>query len=67
VSISAVNSAPRRHYKVAVEGKLFSIGAECDTTGSNDFYLAFAATRKIMLWPFRGESWACSAAIADHG
>ena len=38
-----------RHHKVAVEGKLFGIGAESCTVGSNDFYLAYAATRKTLL------------------
>ena len=38
-----------KHHKVAVEGKLFGIGAESYTTGSNDFYLAYAATRKVLL------------------
>jgi L-rhamnose isomerase len=37
------------HHKVAVEGKLFGIGTETYTVGSNDFYLAYAATRKILL------------------
>lgn len=38
-----------RHHKVAVEGKLFGIGAESYTVGSNEFYLAYAATRKTLL------------------
>jgi len=38
-----------QHHKVAVEGKLFGIGTESYTAGSNDFYLAYAATRKILL------------------
>lgn len=38
-----------RHHKVAVEGKLFGIGAESYTPGSNEFYLAYAATRKTLL------------------
>jgi L-rhamnose isomerase len=38
-----------KHHKVAVEGKLFGIGTESYTAGSNDFYLAYAATRKILL------------------
>jgi L-rhamnose isomerase len=38
-----------KHHKVAVEGKLFGIGAESYTEGSNDFYLAYAATRKTLL------------------
>ncbi|MGA7340003.1 MAG: L-rhamnose isomerase [Terracidiphilus sp.] len=37
------------HHSVAVEGKLFGIGAESYTVGSNDFYLAYAATRQILL------------------
>jgi L-rhamnose isomerase len=37
------------HHKVAVEGKLFGIGSESYTAGSNDFYLAYAATRKTLL------------------
>ena len=37
------------HHKVAVEGKLFGIGAESYTVGSNDFYLGYAATRKTLL------------------
>ena len=37
------------HHKLAVEGKLFGIGAESFTVGSNDFYLAYAATRKLLL------------------
>jgi L-rhamnose isomerase len=32
-----------------VEGKLFGIGTESYTAGSNDFYLAYAATRKVLL------------------
>jgi L-rhamnose isomerase len=32
-----------------VEGKLFGIGAESYTVGSNEFYLAYATSRKIML------------------
>jgi L-rhamnose isomerase len=38
-----------KHHKIAVEGKLFGIGAESYTPGSNDFYLAYAATRKTLL------------------
>ena len=37
------------NHKLAVEGKLFGIGAESYTVGSNDFYLAYAATRKLLL------------------
>jgi L-rhamnose isomerase len=36
-------------HKVAVEGKLFGIGAESYTPGSNEFYMAYAATRKTLL------------------
>jgi L-rhamnose isomerase len=38
-----------KHHKVAVEGKLFGIGAESYTVGSNEFYMAYAATRKVLL------------------
>jgi len=44
--LAAVKGA---HHKVAVEGKLFGIGAESYTTGSNEFYMAYAATRKTLL------------------
>ncbi len=37
------------HHKVAVEGKLFGIGAESCTVGSNEFYMAYAATRRTLL------------------
>ena len=37
------------HHKNGVEGKLFGIGAESYTVGSNDFYLGYAATRKTLL------------------
>ena len=38
-----------RNHKVAVEGKLFGIGAESYTVGSNEFYMAYAATRNTLL------------------
>jgi len=38
-----------RFHRDAVEGKLFGIGAESYTVGSNEFYLAYAVSRKIML------------------
>jgi L-rhamnose isomerase len=44
--LAAVNG---KHHKVAVEGKLFGIGAESYTVGSNEFYMAYAATRKTLL------------------
>ena len=37
------------HHRVAVEGKLFGIGAESYTVGSNEFYMAYAATRKTLI------------------
>ena len=37
------------HHKVSVEGKLFGIGAESYTVGSNEFYLGYAATRDVLL------------------
>jgi L-rhamnose isomerase len=36
-------------HRDAVEGKLFGIGAESYTVGSNEFYLAYATSRKVML------------------
>jgi L-rhamnose isomerase len=41
--------ADGKHHKVALEGKLFGIGAESYTVGSNEFYMAYAATRKTLL------------------
>jgi L-rhamnose isomerase len=38
-----------KHHKVAVEGKLFGIGAESYTVGTNEFYMAYAATRNTLL------------------
>jgi L-rhamnose isomerase len=38
-----------RYHKDAVESKLFGIGAEAYTVGSNEFYLGYAATREIAL------------------
>jgi len=49
-SLDEIISAPiGDHHKVAVEGKLFGIGTESYTVGSNGFYLAYAASRKILL------------------
>jgi len=49
-SLDAILSAmDGKHHKVAVEGKLFGIGAESCTVGSNEFYMAYAATRKTLL------------------
>ncbi|MGF1735916.1 L-rhamnose isomerase [Photobacterium satsumensis] len=36
-------------HKDAVESKLFGIGAEAYTVGSNEFYLGYAASRNILL------------------
>jgi L-rhamnose isomerase len=38
-----------RHQRDAVEGKLFGLGAESYTTGSSEFYLGYAISRKVML------------------
>jgi len=38
-----------KNHKVAVEGKLFGIGAESFTVGSNDFYTAYAAQNNTLL------------------
>ncbi|MGJ4952851.1 L-rhamnose isomerase [Bradyrhizobium sp. HKCCYLS20291] len=39
----------RAFHKDAVEGKLFGIGAEAFTVGSNEFYLAYAVKRGTLL------------------
>jgi L-rhamnose isomerase len=39
---------PRFHMD-AVEGKLFGLGAESYTVGSNEFYLGYAVSRKVLL------------------
>ena len=45
-----INAAvPSRHHIVAVEGKLFGIGAESYTVGSNEFYTAYAVSRNTTL------------------
>lgn len=38
-----------RYNRDAVEGKLFGIGSESYVTGSHEFYLAYAVTRKVLL------------------
>jgi L-rhamnose isomerase len=38
-----------RYNRDAVESKLFGLGAESYTTGSNEFYLGYAVSRKVML------------------
>jgi len=40
---------PAELHRDAVESKLFGIGAESYTVGSNEFYLGYAATRNVML------------------
>ncbi len=40
---------PEKFNKDAVEGKVFGIGAESFTVGSNDFYLAYAVSRNKLL------------------
>jgi L-rhamnose isomerase len=40
---------PKAFHRDAVEGKLFGIGAESCTIGSNEFYLAYAISRKVLL------------------
>ncbi len=39
----------QKHHIDAIEGKLFGIGAESYTVGSNDFYLAYAAKNNVAL------------------
>jgi L-rhamnose isomerase len=38
-----------RHNRDAVEGKLFGLGAESYTTGSHEFYLGYAISRRVLL------------------
>lgn len=44
-----LNALSGKHHKLAVEGKLFGIGTESCTIGSNEFYMAYAATRNTLL------------------
>ncbi|WED28731.1 L-rhamnose isomerase [Vibrio sp. DW001] len=39
----------KKYHKDAVESKLFGIGTEAYTAGSNEFYLGYAASRDVML------------------
>lgn len=49
-SLDAIlGAAAEKCHRVAVEGKLFGIGAESFTVGSNEFYFAYAATRHTLL------------------
>lgn len=49
-ALDEITAAPcGKDHKVAVEGKVFGIGAESYTPGSNDFYLAYAVSRKLLL------------------
>jgi L-rhamnose isomerase len=50
-SLDAVIAKPIPHvvHRDAVESKLFGLGAESYTVGSNEFYLGYAASRKTML------------------
>jgi L-rhamnose isomerase len=43
------SSLSGERHKIAVEGKLFGIGAESYTVGSNEFYMGYASTRKTLL------------------
>jgi L-rhamnose isomerase len=40
---------PDKHHVVVVEGKLFGIGAESYTVGSNEFYMGYAVSRQTGL------------------
>jgi L-rhamnose isomerase len=44
-----LGAANGKSHRIAVEGKLFGIGAESFTVGSNEFYFAYAATRNTLL------------------
>lgn len=42
-------SSNGRHHKIAVEGKVFGIGVESYTVGSNEFCMGYATTRRTLL------------------
>ncbi len=46
---SMAERLPASQVEDSVEGKLFGIGSESFVVGSNDFYLGYAATRKVFL------------------
>ncbi|MFA0440851.1 L-rhamnose isomerase [Vibrio sp. 10N.222.51.C12] len=50
-SLDAIIAEPisKEHHKDAVESKLFGIGTEAYTAGSNEFYMGYASTRDIVL------------------
>ena len=50
-SLDKIISEPisKEYHKDAVESKLFGIGTEAYTAGSNEFYLGYASSRNIML------------------
>ncbi|WP_432468117.1 L-rhamnose isomerase [Agarivorans sp. Z349TD_8] len=49
LDLALVEKIDAQYHKDAVESKLFGIGAEAYTVGSNEFYLGYAATRNIAL------------------
>ncbi|WP_394154343.1 L-rhamnose isomerase [Vibrio maritimus] len=50
-SLDAIIAEPisKEYHKDAVESKLFGIGTEAYTAGSNEFYMGYASTRDIVL------------------
>lgn len=49
LDLALAEKIDKQFHKDAVESKLFGIGAEAYTVGSNEFYLAYSATRDIAL------------------
>ncbi|RQW61895.1 L-rhamnose isomerase [Vibrio viridaestus] len=49
LDVALTEKIDERYHRDAVECKLFGIGAEAYTVGSNEFYLAYASTRNTAL------------------
>ena len=48
-SLDQIFATPYKHMKDCVESKVFGIGLESYTVGSNDFYIAYASKRNMMV------------------
>lgn len=48
-SLDRIFATPYKHMKDCVESKVFGIGLESYTVGSNDFYIAYASKRNMMV------------------
>lgn len=63
-AVFANRASTEAHVVDAVEGKLFGIGLESCTVGSNDFYLAYAVSRGVCLCMDMGH-YHVSESVAD--